>query len=603
MCSLHFFASLIAMRLVTCKQHPYVNVSIEPTSSNISQYAISSSFQGISVEYTTHQIYGSYGLFNQMIFGESFEELKGYISICKQNTIQSKYSTNIHIGCNAHNQVFVSNISQYNGKNTSFLWQLFNPGINANHSTISFMSRLAGSATRRFMLLNKNKNNNQYNLKIQRLIWPNEAYYDFNNKASFIMIKNDDNVSVSFMTNNLTHIPAQFISLNTNNNGIILSNKNTMKSKWIINKTFNYPLTENSYYGCGNGRTTDINYVDNISKMWMAYYLGNKTYILQQHSAFTLVTNQSDSFNGNNYQTINFSSILSNQYGIKEIGISNHGLNCQLGHYFTPNTTYSGYLYLKNVYKNMNIQVKISIGSTSGLIYDSQIVNVSSIEWKQYHFSLLITQKSNSSYCDITEPNGYYYCDGQFIISLINEGDVIDVDMVFLSKNDIDNKSYRKEYLDLVKHEGIRTIRNGGSMCNNNHYRWKYFRGLSNTRQPYHGNWYYQYNLSHSRGFGMFELHEFCKDIDNDTNCVVTFNNNETVNDMIDFVEYCFGNNNTFYGLLRITTDKHPNIYDISWIEIGNEQKLTDLYIEQLFNITTAMDNKLKDMILNKQIY
>eukprot|EP01084_Bolivina_argentea_P222552 376673_1 len=99
-------------------------------------------------------------------------------------------------------------------KNTSFLWQLFTPGINANYSTISFMSRLAGSATRRFMLLNKNKNNNQYNLKIQRLIWPNEAYYDFNNKASFIMIKNDDNVSVSFMTNNLTHIPAQFISLN-----------------------------------------------------------------------------------------------------------------------------------------------------------------------------------------------------------------------------------------------------------------------------------------------------------------------------------------------------------------------------------------------------
>ena len=76
---------------------------------------------------------------------------------------------------------------------------------------------------------------------------------------------------------------------------------------------------------------------------------------------------------------------------------------------------------------------------------------------------------------------------------------------------------------------------------------------------------------------------------------IITFNNNETATDMADFIEYCWGNETTEYGQKRIS-DGHPNVYNISWIEIGNEQKLTQLYLQQFINITTVMESKINDM-------
>jgi alpha-L-arabinofuranosidase len=118
-------------------------------------------------------------------------------------------------------------------------------------------------------------------------------------------------------------------------------------------------------------------------------------------------------------------------------------------------------------------------------------------------------------------------------------------------------------------------------------YRWKYFRGPRDYRQPYQGLWYQETGLTQSRGFGMFEIADLCSAI----GCfpIVTINNLELASDMADFVEYCWGNSSTTWGQQRIT-DGHPEPYNITHIEIGNEQGLDTFLLQTIVNISSAME-------------
>ena len=65
---------------------------------------------------------------------------------------------------------------------------------------------------------------------------------------------------------------------------------------------------------------------------------------------------------------------------------------------------------------------------------------------------------------------------------------------------------------------------------------------------------------------------------------------------MSDFVEYCYGDiNQTIFGKLR-NNGGHPDIYNVSWIEIGNEQGLDDKLLSDIINITKAMDAKAREL-------
>ena len=70
----------------------------------------------------------------------------------------------------------------------------------------------------------------------------------------------------------------------------------------------------------------------------------------------------------------------------------------------------------------------------------------------------------------------------------------------------------------------------------------------------------------------------------------MTFNNEESAEDMADLVDYCFSAaNDTEYGRLRAADGEHPQPYEPFWIEIGNEQGLTPSFVSQVEAISGAM--------------
>eukprot|EP01084_Bolivina_argentea_P163003 283623_1 len=124
----------------------------------------------------------------------------------------------------------------------------------------------------------------------------------------------------------------------------------------------NVPISQQEYISCGKGRTNNTYLVDNISEMWMAQINngGNNNYnLLSQYNAYKLINNASTAFNGNQYQQINFDNNLATN-GYKSVGITNYGLNCQLGLFFVANKDYNGFIYLRNPTNN-TIDVELNI--------------------------------------------------------------------------------------------------------------------------------------------------------------------------------------------------------------------------------------------------
>ena len=94
----------------------------------------------------------------------------------------------------------------------------------------------------------------------------------------------------------------------------------------------------------------------------------------------------------------------------------------------------------------------------------------------------------------------------------------------------------------------------------------------------------------------MFEIADLCTAI----GCypIITINNAELPSDMGDFVEYCWGDATTQWGQQRIA-DGHPEPYNITHIEIGNEQDLTVLLLENVVNISQAMEQRVAELGLD----
>merc|ERR1712070_376602 len=113
-------------------------------------------------------------------------------------------------------------------------------------------------------------------------------------------------------------------------------------------------------------------------------------------------------------------------------------------------------------------------------------------------------------------------------------------------------------------------------MCNAKDYRWKNFRGLRWLRPPYTGTWY----KFATGSWRIFEFLDLCEA--GGIFCVVTINNEETPEDMADFVEYAFGDATTTWGAKRVADGQHPAPYKPFMTEIGNEQGLTANLVNQV---------------------
>lgn len=143
-----------------------------------------------------------------------------------------------------------------------------------------------------------------------------------------------------------------------------------------------------------------------------------------------------------------------------------------------------------------------------------------------------------------------------------------------------------------LQQQGLTFMRYGGTMVNAPEYRWKKMIGDPDKRPPYRGHWY-----PHStNGFGIEDFVQFCEAAGFEA--AFAINVEETAQDAGDLVEYLNGPVASTWGRRR-AQNGHPKPYNVRYIELGNEEVIWgdnaadyDHYIERCLLLIEAMHAK-----------
>lgn len=272
-----------------------------------------------------------------------------------------------------------------------------------------------------------------------------------------------------------------------------------------------------------------------------------------------------DAFNGHQAQVIRHLG------GDGEAGIANRGLN-RWGIAVRKGNAYPGSLYLRG-----NAEVRVSLQSADGKqVHASQDLTVSGSGWSKAAFTLTSAT---------TDANA------RFAITLDQPGEIA-VDQIVLMgppSEQYEGLPLRKDIAEAMKSQGLTFLRYSGTMINAPEYRWKKMLGNRDKRPPYRGHWY-----RHStNGFGIEEFLQWCEK----SGCVPSFaiNVEETPEDMADMIEYLNGPATSKWGKQR-ASNGHPEPYGVKYVEIGNEEVIWadnaadyDHYIERFKLLAAAM--------------
>ena len=304
------------------------------------------------------------------------------------------------------------------------------------------------------------------------------------------------------------------------------------------------------------------------------------------------------------------------------VSITNHGLDCQWGMYLEAGQPYDGYLYARlppsTSAEHMSVVVSVafvefdmSTWQMGGVLGEVELT-IDEAGWGRYNFSL--TPKEGTSCSTVsrrlnatTSGEPHIACNGSLRLALHTAG-TIDLDMVLVQPGEWSRLKTadgvalptRRDLAEaLLGQSHFSVMRMGGSMANSVGYRWKEFVGRYDQRQPYRALWYRDRNcddcLVQSRGWGMFELIDMCEVFG--VTAIVTFNNDETPQDMADFVEFAHADASTEWGRRRIALG-HPKPYAVTMVELGNEQGLDTGLAAQFAAIAHAMDARVGELQL-----
>jgi hypothetical protein len=119
--------------------------------------------------------------------------------------------------------------------------------------------------------------------------------------------------------------------------------------------------------------------------------------------------------------------------------------------------------------------------------------------------------------------------------------------------------------MDTMEKLGVTTIRQGGTVSQG--LRWKDWRGEPAYRASSIQTW----QSSLIGGWGPFEIIDLANAAGIEPIVTLADDTNNAA-DYADLVEYCWGNEDTYWGNLRITQDGHPQPYNLTVVELGNEQ-------------------------------
>ncbi|HVS39704.1 MAG TPA: alpha-L-arabinofuranosidase C-terminal domain-containing protein [Gemmataceae bacterium] len=248
-------------------------------------------------------------------------------------------------------------------------------------------------------------------------------------------------------------------------------------------------------------------------------------------------------------------------------GVANRGLN-RWGLSVRDGRTCAGRLYLRQAGYDGKVTVALQ-SADGGRTYAKQEIGPISKDWMRYEFSL----KPNADDAN-----------ARFTVWIDRPGAVW-VDQVYLSGTGdalFHGLPMRADVGNMLVDEELGVLRYGGSMVNAPEYRWKKMIGDRDRRPQYKGWWY----PNSTNGFGFEDFVQFCRAAGFE--CVFAVNDEETLEDAADLVEYLNGTAVSEWGKRR-AANGHPEPYGVRYIEIGNEEKTDAHYIERFKLLADAM--------------
>lgn len=270
-----------------------------------------------------------------------------------------------------------------------------------------------------------------------------------------------------------------------------------------------------------------------VSSMWRPYAAGATEY------SFSL--NREDPYNGEQCQVIE-------NRGNGRVGVTNMSLN-HWGIGIKKGQVFKGDFFAKGNAGSLWVALQDEEGTKE---YARTKIGTVSGGWKKHSF----TMKSNA-----TDPKA------RFAIYIEGKGKVM-LDQVTMMGTGTDlykGYPFRADIAQGLVEEGLTFLRYGGSMTNAKEYSFKQMTGPRDKRQPYRGQWYH----FSTNGFGIVEFVQMVEACGFTPSFAI--NMEEEPETVAFMVEYLNRGADTEGGRQRIA-DGHPEPYGVKYIELGNEE-------------------------------
>lgn len=300
-----------------------------------------------------------------------------------------------------------------------------------------------------------------------------------------------------------------------------------------------------------------INGNEQITKYWSKSVAGNPTYIYE-------LVRDGQAYMGRQTQRITF------QDGTGEVGLINHGLY-RMGIAYEKDKPYDGVLRAKSA---TPVTLYLSLRNESGdVIVEKNYALKGDGTYEKIQFEL--TPHATTS-------------KGSFGISLKSPG-TVDLGFALLQPGQwgrVKGYPLRKPFIDALKNQGITAFRYNGSMvdvgADKYLYRWKKMLGAIDERRVIFRS---GFNIYATHSFGIIEMLQAAEAVGADA--IIGMSMDETYEDIRDFVEYVNGPVTSAWGALR-ARHGHPEPYNLKYIQVDNERRVTRGYVEDIKKFARA---------------
>ncbi len=287
------------------------------------------------------------------------------------------------------------------------------------------------------------------------------------------------------------------------------------------------------------------------------------------------------------------------------IGIQNEGFD---GIVIRPGETYNFSMFARCVDRE-KIIMRISILGESNMILGDTILTVSQNNWKNYRTTFTPSVGNNHA---------------RLSLVMLSEGSV-DIDMVSLIPQDTYKQHGLRrdlcEALEAIHPKFVRfpggCVVHGGGDGFWDTYRWKNTVGPKELRKSLKNPWGYHQSM----GLGYYEYFQLCEDLGAEplpilptgVSCqgaggswglreqnqmVVPMNEmDEWTQDVLDLIEWANGDVTTKWGAIRAEAG-HPEPFNLKYIGLGNEEKITPEFEERFKYIYNTVKEAYPNIII-----